>query len=120
MRVHDIEERERAVDELEQKLQEQEALDDLRLERELAGLVTHESSLESHEATLTSEQKDFEDACASVLARKLATDIRESALDSRVPEVADREKRLAEQQMQELTATQKRLEDLQAIRAGEA
>jgi hypothetical protein len=120
MRVHDIEERERAVDELEQKLQEQEALDDLRLERELAGLVTHESSLESHEATLTSEQKDFEDARASVLARKLATDIRESALDSRVPEVADREKRLAEQQMQELTATQKRLEDLQAIRAGEA
>jgi hypothetical protein len=39
------------VDELEQKLQEQEVLDDLRLERELAGLTTHESSLESREAS---------------------------------------------------------------------
>jgi hypothetical protein len=39
------------VDELEQKLQEQEVLDDLRLERELAGLTTHESSLESCEAS---------------------------------------------------------------------
>jgi hypothetical protein len=39
------------VDELEQKLQEQEVLDDLRLERELAGLTTQESSLESREAS---------------------------------------------------------------------
>jgi hypothetical protein len=38
------------------------ALDDLRLECELTGLVMHESSLESHEATLTAEQKGFEDA----------------------------------------------------------
>jgi hypothetical protein len=38
------------VDELELKLQEQEVLDDLRLERELAGLTTHESSVESREA----------------------------------------------------------------------
>jgi hypothetical protein len=47
MHVRVIEEREQAVDELEQKLQEWEALDDLRLERELASLATHESSLES-------------------------------------------------------------------------
>jgi hypothetical protein len=87
------------VDELEQKMQEREALDDLRLERVLAGLVTHESSLESREATLTAEQKDFEDARASVLARELAADVRESALDIMDVEVADREKRLAEQQM---------------------
>jgi hypothetical protein len=34
--------------------------------------------------------------------------------------VTDREKRLVEQQMQELAVAQKRLEDLQAICAGEA
>jgi hypothetical protein len=55
VRVHVVIERERMVDELEQKLQEREALDDLRLERELAGLVMHESSLKSCEATLTTE-----------------------------------------------------------------
>jgi hypothetical protein len=35
-------------------------------------------------------------------------------------EVADRERRLAEQQIQELAAAQKRVEDLQAVRVGEA
>jgi hypothetical protein len=119
-RVCVVEEQERAVDELEQKLQEREVLDDLRLERELAGLATHESSLESREATLVAKQKDFEDSCASVLARELAADIKESALDTRAAEVADREKWLVEQQMQELAAAQKRLEDLQAVHAGEA
>jgi hypothetical protein len=116
--VHVVEERERAVDELEQKLQEREALEDIRLERELAGLATHGSSLESHEATLAAEQKDFEDARASILARELTADVRKSALDTRAAKMIDREKRLAEQQMQELAAAQKRLEDLQAIRAG--
>jgi hypothetical protein len=43
------------VDELEQKLHEREDLDDLRLERELAGLATRESSLERREATLAVE-----------------------------------------------------------------
>jgi hypothetical protein len=43
------------VDELELKLQEREALDDLWLECELVGLATHESNLESHEAALTAE-----------------------------------------------------------------
>jgi hypothetical protein len=46
MHVRTVEEREQAVDELEQKLQEREALDDLMLERELTGLATCESSLE--------------------------------------------------------------------------
>jgi hypothetical protein len=107
MRVRAIEEREQAVDELEQKLQEREALDDLRLERELAGLATHESSLKSREAALAAEQKDFEDVCASVLAHELVANVRENALDTRATEVADRERWLAEQQMQELAAAQK-------------
>jgi hypothetical protein len=94
--VRAVEERERAVDELEQKLQEREALDDLRLERELAGLEMRESSLENHEAALAAEQRDFEDTRASVLACELAADIREGALETRAAEVADRERRLAE------------------------
>jgi predicted nuclease of restriction endonuclease-like RecB superfamily len=88
VRVCAVEERGQTVDELEQKLQEREILDDLRLERELAGLATRESSLERCEAALSAEQRDFEDTCASVLAA----------------EVADRETLLAEQQMQELAA----------------
>jgi hypothetical protein len=97
VRVHAIEEQEQAVDELEQKLQEREAPDDLRLEHELASLATHESSLESREAALAAEQKDFEDVRASVLARELAANVRENALDTKATEVADRERRLAKQ-----------------------
>jgi hypothetical protein len=85
------------VDELEQKLQEWEALDDLGLERELTGLATRESSLKRREATLTAEQRDFEDTRASVLACELAADTRECALETRAVEVADRERLFAEQ-----------------------
>jgi hypothetical protein len=80
----------------------------------------HESSLESHEVALVAEQKDFEDARASVLAHELAADVREDTLDTRAVEVVDRERRLAEQQMQKLAAAQKILEDLQAICVSEA
>jgi hypothetical protein len=118
--VHAIEEQEQVMDELEQKLQEWEALDDLRLERELAGLAMHESSLERREAALTAKQRDFEDTRASVLARELAADTRECALETRAVEVVDRERLRAEQQMQELATAQKWLEDLQAVRVGEA
>jgi hypothetical protein len=107
VRVHAVEERERVVDELEQKLQEREALDDLRLERELAGLATREFGLESREAALTAEQRDFEDTRASILAHELAADVREDALDTGAAEVVDRERQLAKQQMQELAAAQK-------------
>jgi hypothetical protein len=112
VRVRAVEEREQAVDELEQKLKEREALDDLRLEHELTGLVTCESSLKIHEATLAALQRDFEDTHASVLACELAADTRECALKTRAVEVADRERLLAEQQMEELVAAQKWLEDL--------
>jgi hypothetical protein len=64
-------------------------LDDIRLERELAGLVMHESSLKSRETTLVAEHKDFEDARASVLADELAADVGESALDTRAMKVVD-------------------------------
>jgi hypothetical protein len=41
-------------------------------------------------------------------------------LDTRATEVADRERQLAKQQMQELAIAQKRSDDLQAARVGEA
>jgi hypothetical protein len=120
MCVRTVEEHERAVDELEQKLQEREALDDLKLERELTSLATRELSLESHEAALATEQRDFEDTRASVLAHELAANTREGALETRAMKVADKERLLVEQQMQELGVAQKWLEDLQAIHVGEA
>jgi hypothetical protein len=96
VRVRAIEEWEQAVDELEQKQLEREALDDLRLERELAGLATRELSLERHEAALTAEQRDFEDTRASVLAHELAANTRECVLETRAAEVADKERLPAE------------------------
>jgi hypothetical protein len=89
--VRAIEEWEQAVDELER-----EALDDLRLERELASLATRELSLERHETTLTAEQRDFEDTRASVLAHELAANTRECVLGTRAAEVADKERLSAE------------------------
>jgi hypothetical protein len=50
--VHAVVEQERAVEELEQKLQEREGLDDIKLDCELEALATCESSLNSREATL--------------------------------------------------------------------
>jgi hypothetical protein len=118
--VRVVEERERVVDELEQKLQERDALDDLRLERELTCLATRESNLKGHETALAAEQRDFKDTRASVLAHQLTADVREVALDTRAVEVVDRERQLAEQQMQELAAAQNRLEDHQVVCVGEA
>jgi hypothetical protein len=67
--------------------------------------VTHESSLEGHEAAIVAEQRDFQDTHALVLAHELAADAREGTVETRATEVADRERLLAEQQMQELAAT---------------
>jgi hypothetical protein len=58
--------------------------------------VTHESSLEGREAVLVAKQKDFKDACSSVLAHELAANVREDTLDTRAMEVVDRERRLDE------------------------
>jgi hypothetical protein len=73
-------------------------MDYLRLERELVGLTTRESGLERREVALAAEKRDFEDTRASVLARELVADTRECALETRVVEVADRERLLVDQQ----------------------
>jgi exonuclease VII large subunit len=100
------------VDELEHKLKEWEELDDLRHDRELAGLVTRESSLNNREDTLMAEWMDLEDARVRLLARELTTDIRESGLNSKAAELAEKEKQVVERHMQEMATAQKRLEEL--------
>jgi hypothetical protein len=89
--------------------------------------VSHESNLNSREATLAAERKNLEETRTVVLACELATGIRDVRLNSREKELADREKRLteseqqlAERQLQELATARSRLEELQAARVGEA
>jgi hypothetical protein len=84
------------VEELEQRLQEREGLDDIKLGREFEALATRDSSLDSHEATLEVGQKALEDACHTITAHELAADIRETNLDFRVAELVKKENRLAE------------------------
>jgi hypothetical protein len=54
------------------------------------------------------------------LARELTVDIRDMCLNSREEELVDREQRLAERHLQELTTAHGRLEELQATQVGEA
>jgi uncharacterized protein (DUF3084 family) len=96
----------------ELELQEREEQDDLSLDRELESLTTHESDLSSRATTLAMEWKDLEETRAGVLARELTSDIRDVRLNSKDEELADREKRLAEMQLQELATTHRRLEEL--------
>jgi hypothetical protein len=63
----------------ELKLQEREQRDDLQLE----ALVTCESELNTHEATLVAGQKELEEAHAGVLAHELTANIRDGCLNSR-------------------------------------
>jgi uncharacterized protein (DUF3084 family) len=79
--------------EQEMKRLEREEWDDLRLEHELEALA-------SCEATIAAKRKDLEETRAMVLARELATDNRDSGLNSREEELADREKRLVEREQQ--------------------
>jgi hypothetical protein len=88
------------VEDQELKLQEREEQDDLRLKRKLEAIVSHESDLSIHEATLAVERKDLEEIRAGVLARELVADIRDVRLNSREEELADREKQLVERDKQ--------------------
>jgi hypothetical protein len=96
MRIHAVVEREQVVEDLEQRLHEREGLDDIKLDRKLEALATHEFSLDSHEATLEVGQKALEDACLTVMARELSADVWETNLDTKATELAEREKWLAE------------------------
>jgi hypothetical protein len=86
----------------------------------LKALATRESSLDSCEVTLEARQKILEDTHLMVITCELANDVRETNLDTRATELAEWEKWLAKKQMQDIAITQKRLEELQASRSGEA
>jgi hypothetical protein len=73
-RARDVEELERQLLEREGWLSEQEELDDIRLCCELEVMITHESTLERHEADLNRQRKALEDARTQVLACELNTD----------------------------------------------
>jgi hypothetical protein len=115
-----IDQREHVAEDLEEKLQEREGLDDLKLDRELESLASHESDLVSCQASLEVEWRNVEDAYLKVLSHELAAEVHEANLRTQAAELADMERPLAERQMWELVTAQKRLEDLQASRAGEA
>jgi hypothetical protein len=73
-----------------------------RLERELEVLSSHETDLDTIEATLGVDRKSLEELCAEVLGHELTVDFRENSLNFKVEELADREIRLVERQPQEL------------------
>jgi hypothetical protein len=82
-------------------------------------LTTRKSSLGNSEVTHEAKRKDLEDSRLKVMSRELAVDVKESNQNIKAVELVNREKRLAERQMQELATAQKRLEELQVSRAGE-
>jgi hypothetical protein len=82
------------------------------LERGWNELLSHEVDLNTRETALEANQKSLGDLCAEVLARELSVELKASQLAFREKELADKEKRLAEMQPQELAAARKRLEEL--------
>jgi threonyl-tRNA synthetase len=71
MCIHVLAKREQAVEELEQRLQEREGLDDIKLGRELEAFTTRASSLDNCEATLEVGQKSLEDTDLRVMVMSL-------------------------------------------------
>jgi hypothetical protein len=82
--------------------------------------LSHEADLNTLEATLEAEQNRMRELRTDLLARELAANLQANHLAFREKELADKEKRLAEKQLQELVVVRKRLEELQAARAVEA
>jgi hypothetical protein len=91
VRVHTIDQRERVVEELQEKLQEREGLDDLKLDHELESLASHESNLASYVASLEVKRKNLADAHLKVFYHELAAEVHEANLRTQVAELADRE-----------------------------
>jgi hypothetical protein len=87
------------------------------LERGHSELSSLEADLNTRETALEADQRSLGDLRTEVLARELSTQLKASQLAFWEKELADKEKRLAEMQVQELVAARKRLEELQAARA---
>jgi hypothetical protein len=97
--------------ERKQEVQEREKEVTDMLEHGHGELSSREADLNTREAALGAEQKHMGELRADLLAHELTTDIQANHLAFR-EELADKEKQLAEKQLQELAAVRKRLEEL--------
>jgi hypothetical protein len=91
-----IDQWEHVAEDLEEKLQEREGLDDLKLDRELESLASHEFDLVSCQASLEVEWRNLEDAYLKVLSRELAAEVHEANLRTQAVELVNMERPLAE------------------------
>jgi hypothetical protein len=87
-----VSEQERAMAKQEQGLWDKDEVFNRRLDRELEGIASHETDLDSHEATLAGEHESLEMTRSEVLAHDLAADIKDERLNSWAMELMDREK----------------------------
>jgi hypothetical protein len=108
------------VAEREWELQEKEEEVASMLERRRSEVSSREADLDTCETALEVDRKSLGDLRVEVLLNELAADIKANHLTFRERELADKEKQLAVMPPQELAATQKRLEELQAPRVVEA
>jgi hypothetical protein len=97
---------------VEQELQENEEEVTDTLERGRSELSSREADLDTYETTVEVDWKSLGDLRVEVLVHELATNLKANHLAFREKELADREKQLAVMHPRELTATQKRLEEL--------
>jgi hypothetical protein len=82
------------------------------LERGRDELLSREADLNTREATLEAEQNRMRELLMDLLARELAANLQANHLAFREKKLVDKEKRLAEKQLQELATACKRLEEL--------
>jgi hypothetical protein len=80
VRMRQVNQRARGVEELERRLLEREELDEITLRRELEALGTRESGLDRRKAELDREREGLKDARVQILARELDADAREAGL----------------------------------------
>jgi hypothetical protein len=108
----DVGQRELMVVEQEQELQERKKEVTGMLERGRDELLSREADLNTREATLEAEQNRMRELLMDLLARELAANLQANHLAFREKKLVDKEKRLAEKQLQELATACKRLEEL--------
>jgi hypothetical protein len=108
----DVGQRELMVVEQEQELQERKKKVTGMLERGRDELLSREADLNTREATLEAEQNRMRELLMDLLARELTANLQANHLAFREKKLVDKEKRLAEKQLQELATACKRLEEL--------
>jgi chromosome segregation ATPase len=108
----DISRWELAVEGKERELQEKEEEIDGKLERERSDLMSHVVDLNTYEAAMEAEHKRVREIHADLLNCELTISFQENTLASKEKELADKEKSMAKKQLQELTATRRKMGEL--------